>query len=124
MAAHHTNDDQVVRRAVFWRLRVANVLTDCFRIRKQLLGHLIIDDRDRRRIFVFGFGLSKIATAQEFYADGVEVTGCRCRKQRRNTGIGHLWIGRQCFPHGHDATRIGEIAVRYHSGERGALDTG
>src|SRR4030081_2829277 len=77
MATDHPDHEQVVSGTVFRRLSVTNVLTDRFHIRKNLLCHLVVNDRDARRIFVLSFGLGKVATTQKLYADCVEVTWCR-----------------------------------------------
>jgi hypothetical protein len=65
------------------------VLTDCVRIGEKLFRHLLVDDCDARRVFVFRFGLGEIATAQELDPDCIEISWsgsgvkCICARLRR-----------------------------------------
>ncbi len=59
--AYNTDDFHVVRRTVFRRLRIANVLTDRLFIGEKFFRHFFIDDRHASRILAFGFVLSEIA---------------------------------------------------------------
>ena len=88
MAADYADHEQIVRRVIFRRLSVTNVLTDCFRIRENLLRHPIVNNRDARRIFVFGFGLGEIAATQELYTDRIEITWGRRSVERARAGSG------------------------------------
>src|SRR5439155_16638064 len=90
MAANDANDEQIVRRAIFRRLGVTNVLTHRFRVRKNLPGHLIVNDGDARHISVFGFGLGKVAAAQKLYADCIKIALRDCGKKRACAGIGRF----------------------------------
>src|SRR2546430_4001202 len=90
MATDHPDHEQVVRRTVFRRLGVTNVLADCFHIRKNFLCHLVVNDRDAWRIFGLSFGLGEVATAQKLYADCIEVTWRRRGEERARAGIGRL----------------------------------
>ena len=94
MATDYADHEQVVRRTVFRRQGVTNVLTDCFHIRKNFLCHRVVNDRDARRISVFSFGLGEVTTAQKLYADSIEITWRRRSEKRTRAGIGRLRIGR------------------------------
>src|SRR4029450_11115903 len=97
MRADDPNNFHVVGRAVVWRLRVTNVLTDCVRIGEKLFRHLVIDDWDAWGVFVFRFGLVEIATAQELYPDRVEISWSGGCVKRVCTRIRRLRVGRHRF---------------------------
>src|SRR5262245_24306372 len=73
--AYDTDDFHVVRRTIFRRVGVANVLTDWIFILKKFFHHFFVDDRNAPRIFVFAFVLCEIAAAYQFYAKRLAVTG-------------------------------------------------
>ena len=75
MFADHTDNLQIVRRAILRRLGVANMLADRVFVREKFLGHFFVDDGDAARILVLAFGLCEIAAAQKLYANGVEIAG-------------------------------------------------
>src|SRR5437870_7275203 len=102
MTAHDTDHQYVVRRAIFRRLSITNVLTDCFRIREKLPGHLVLNDPDAGRISIFGFGLGKIAAAQELYTDCIKIARRNCGEKGAGAGIRRFRIGWQRFARRHD----------------------
>src|SRR4030095_5030069 len=58
---HDANYFHVVRRAVLWRLRVPNMLTDRVLVREKLFRHFFVDNGHPARVLVFAFALSEIA---------------------------------------------------------------
>ena len=60
---HDTDNFHVVRRAVFRRIGVANVLTDRIFVGEKFFGHFFVDDRHEPSILGFGFALREIAAS-------------------------------------------------------------
>src|SRR5438094_9234358 len=81
MATDYADHEQVVRRTVFRRQGVTNVLTDCFHIRKNFLCHRVVNDREARGIPVFSFGLREVTTAPNASPDTPPLV---CRAPRSN----------------------------------------
>src|SRR5581483_153933 len=67
MSADQANNLQVVRRTIFSRLSVTNMLPDWVFIWEKLFCEFLVDDDDAARILLFAFSLSKIAAAQQFH---------------------------------------------------------
>jgi len=61
--AHDTDNFHVVRRAVFWRIGVANVLTDRIFVREKFVCHFFVNDHHAPSILGFGFALREIAAS-------------------------------------------------------------
>ena len=94
MRADYTDDFHVVRRTIFRRLGVTNMLADRVLVWEKFLRHFFIEDGNATPVFVFAFGLREIAAPQQLDSDGVEVSLGNRRVERGRAGIWRFRIGR------------------------------
>src|SRR5215469_4746657 len=112
--AHDTYDFQVVRRAVFWWVRVANVLTDRIFVWKKFFNCLLVDDSNTPRILVFGFTLGEIAAAKQFYTERLAITRRDRSEQRIDAWIRRFRVARHGVFHAENTARAGKIGIGQH----------
>src|SRR6476620_1626080 len=117
--ADHTDDLQIVRRAILWWLSVANMLADRVLVREKFRRHFFINDRDAARILVLAFGLRKIAAAQQLDAQGIEITRADRSVERIDTWVRRFGIVRHGVFRTNDPPRVSEIGIRQHRAHRG-----
>src|SRR4029077_19456370 len=94
MFADHTDDLQIVRRAILWWLSITNMLADRVLVREKFRRHFFVDDGDAARILVLAFGLRKIAAAQQLDAQGIEIAGADRSVERIDTWVRRFGVVR------------------------------
>src|SRR4029077_11429243 len=119
MFADDTDDLQVVRRAILWRLGIADMLTDGILVWEKFRRHFFVNDSDAARILVLAFGLRKIAAAQQLDAQGIEITGANRSVERIDSRVRRFGIVRHRVFRTNDTPGVSEIGIRQHRSHRG-----
>src|SRR5213082_1253267 len=112
MFADDTDDLQVVRRAILWRLGIADTLTDGILVWEKFRRHFFVNDSDATRILVLAFGLRKIAAAQQLHAEGIEITEADRSVERIDTRVRRFGIVRHRVFRTNDPPGVSEIGIR------------
>src|SRR5215510_2512612 len=110
--AHDTHDFHVVRRAIFWRVGVTNVLTDWIFVGEKFFRRFLVDDRNSTALLVFAFVLGEISAAQQFYAQRLAVTGRYRGEERIDARVRRFRVVRHGVFRAQNAARAGEVGIR------------